>query len=355
MSRSSSLGQASLRPRQVPAFFKKSPQKRTNSTSEVSLRYPSTWVVAMNPLAREMERRTELWFREHGVIHDEAGAEKFRKLAVAEYANWAFPSAPVERAEVLTKFLSLWIFYDDLIEEGDDGQQEKLFAAIAGRPDTCPEGDCHLRCWWELGQAYGRVMSRDWMEFHARRYAEWVAAVREESETAKRFRETGSYPNAANQLERRILTVGQLPNLDFVEYQMGWEVPPDLREDPELKALEWHSSEIVAIVNDMFGYTKDQRQRWCNLVACMAQEFKLSPEDAFRWVADLHNARVRQIGILEERLLERYPQETQLRGWIQGLRHNMYGFARWHAMAPRYNSVHQTGPGRQLRIRIREF
>jgi len=355
MSRSASLGQVSLRSKQPFRLLKETHKKQTIKITEVSLRYPKSWVVAMNPLAKEMERRTELWLRKHGVIKDRAGEEKFRKLAVAEYANWSFPHADAERAEVLTKFLSLWIFYDDVIEEGDDGQQEKIFAAIAGQPETCPEGDCHLRCWWELGQAYGRIMSRSWMEFHSRRYAEWVQAVREESDVSNQFRASGLYPNAAKHLERRVITVGQIPNLDFLEYQMGWELPQYLRDDPDLKALEWHSSEIVAIVNDVFGFSKDQRLRWCNLVACLSQEFQISPQEAFQWVADMHNARIRTIGILEGRLLQKYGHDRMLKEWVQGLRHIMYGFARWHAMAPRYNALHNLSAGQQVRIKIRDY
>ncbi|MCC6272194.1 MAG: hypothetical protein IT572_01900 [Deltaproteobacteria bacterium] len=354
MSRTVSLGQVA-RGAHRPAYFITKTKKRAKSSTEVSLNFPKNWVEPLSPLAYEMEARALAWLRERGVIHDAAGEEKFEKLAVAEYANWPFPTAAAEQAEVLTKFLALWIFYDDIIEEADDGQQERIYEAIAGRPETRPEGNSHLGCWWELGRAYARRMSPDWLERHARRFADWVRSVREESRAAAQFRKSGLYPSAAKHLERRALNIGMMPNIDFIEYQSGRELPESLLCDADMRQLAYLAAEVVAIINDIFGYAKDRRLNWCNLVSCLAQEFQISLEESFRWVADMHNARVRAIGLLEEKLLQKSYDRELLQGWLQGLRHVMYGFARWHAMAPRYSAVHEVGDSRLLRIRIRDF
>jgi len=352
MSRTASLGTLVQRPK-APTYLVKSIQKNVPKVSEVALVYPNSWIVPLSPLAHEMSRRTELWLRERGVIHDEESSEKFRKLAVAEYANWPFPQAEAARAEVITKFLALWIFYDDVIEEKDDGQRAKIFQAIAGRPETCPEGNAHLRCWWELGRTYAQVMSPEWLERHARRFADWVTSVREECLGANQFRNSGTFPSAAKHLERRSFNIGMIPNIDFLEYQMGWELPAEALEDPDMKSLVSLSAEVVAIINDIFGYTKDRELRWCNLVPSLAQEFQISLDEAFRWVADMHNARVRAIAQFEEKLIQKSKNQPKMTQWIQGLRHIMYGFARWHAMAPRYRSSHDLGDQKRMRIQIR--
>lgn len=354
MSRTASLGHVARGARR-PAYFVTKTQKRTKNITEVALNFPRSWVVPLSPLAYEMQDRAERWLRDRGVIHDEAGAEKFVKLAVAEYANWPFPTAPAEQAEIITKFLALWIFYDDVIEEADDGQQERIFEAIAGRPETCPEGNAHLRCWWELGRAYAKRMSPDWLQRHARRFSDWVSSVREESRAAAQFRKSGLYPSAAKHLERRGMNIGMMPNIDFIEYQTGRELPESLLCDPDMKQLAWLAAEVVAIINDIFGFEKDKRLNWCNLVSCLQQEFHISPEESFSWVADMHNARVRTIGLLEEKLLQKAYDRELLQGWLQGLRHVMYGFARWHAMAPRYRAVHQVDDQRLVRIQIRPY
>ena len=354
MSRTASLGQLARGARR-PAYLITKTRKRAKSSTEVSLNFPKSWVVPLNPLAYEMQRLAQVWLREQGVIHDEAGEEKFHKLAVAEYANWPFPTAAAEQAETITKFLALWIFYDDVIEEADDGQQEKIFEAIAGRPEEMPEGNAHLRSWWQLGRAYAKRMSPDWLERHARRFADWVRSVREESKAAAQFRKSGIYPSAAKHLERRGMNIGMMPNIDFIEYQMGRELPESLLCDPDMKQLAWLAAEVVAIINDIFGYAKDKRLNWCNLVSCLEQEFHISLEESFHWVADMHNARIRSIGLLEEKLLKKGYDRKLLQAWLQGMRHVMYGFARWHAMAPRYSAVQEVAEGRFLNIRIRDY
>lgn len=351
MSRTDSLGQVALRA-PSPTYLLKPSLKSPKKSTKVFLSYPPDWVVALSPLAQEMQAKAERWLRDRGIIQDEAGAEKFRKLAVAEYANWPFPSAKPEQAEVITKFLSLWIFYDDRIEEADDGQRDKIYAAIAGLPESAPEGDAHLRCWWELGRSYARQMSPAWLKRHALRFADWVASVREEGEAAQAFRASGIYPNAAKHLERRSRNIGMSPNIDFLEYQMGWELPEALLADPDLRQLEYLSAEVVAIINDIFGFEKDRRLHWSNLVSCLEQEFHIPLAESFRWVADMHQARIRAIGLLEQTLLSRYRDLPQLKDWLQGLRHIMYGFARWHAMAPRYTARPEVGEGESVEIQI---
>jgi len=356
MGRTDSLDEAlaGAAPATVLAPTKTSKKPSTHYTI-VALNYPPNWVVPLSEHAYEMADRAQVWLRERGVIRDESGAEKFHKLAVAEYANWPFPHADAERAEIITKFLSLWIFYDDVIEEQDDGQQAMIRKVIAGQPDIFPGGDAFLQCWWELGQAYGKHMSRRWLDRHGERFAGWVKSVREESEAANLFRESGVYPRAIKHLERRGLNIGMIPNIDFLEYQMGWELDEELLADPEMKRLEWLSAEVVAITNDIYGFAKDRHFHWCNLVSCLMDEFSISVEEAFHWVADMHNARVREIMLRERQLLARAKNRPELERWLQGLHHIMYGFARWHAMAPRYRAVHDIGERKKLRIAVREI
>src|SRR5262245_42207121 len=151
---------------------------------ELSLVYPFSWKVSFHPLAERIERRTEAWLEDIGVIHDDSGRKRFRDLAVWAYAGWSFPQGDEERLETIMAFLALWIFYDDVIEEGDDGILAKIKDAIGGKPAVFPGGGPHYRAWWELGQRYTRFMSRSWLDRHAERFEEWVLAVREELEIA---------------------------------------------------------------------------------------------------------------------------------------------------------------------------
>ncbi len=331
------------------------PTNPFQKNSSLKLLYPVRWVAPLSSHASMMENHARTWLRENGILEGKEMEEKFEKLSVGEYANGPFPHANPSRAVVITKFLALWIFYDDIIEEKDDGLEAILFEAIAGNlnPKSCKHP--HLKCWAQLGHDYAKVMSPRWRQRHAQRFVEWIRSVREESQAAQHFRDTGLYPNSAQHLERRRLNIGNLPNLDFLEYQMEQELPENIWEDPDFRHIEDLAAEVVAITNDLFGFSKDRSLRWCNLVPCLAQEFRLPLESAFQWSIDLHNARIRQIQEQEETLLNKYHNDTQLPLWLQGMHHVLYGFARWHQRAPRYRCCHQLLPGQEIRLRLGFF
>jgi hypothetical protein len=325
------------------------------SPIELSLIYPFRWKVSFHPLAERVERKTLDWLRDIGVVRDESAVDRFRKLTVWAYAGWPFPHGDEKRLETIMGFLALWIFYDDVIEERDDGLLARVKAAVGGTPDLFEKGGPHYRGWWELGQRYGKVMSPAWMIRHADRFEEWVLSVREECRVSNKVRADGVLPKASDHLERRALNIGMIPNVDFIEYQMGWELPAEILRTPEMKALEWVSAEVVAITNDLFSFHKDQRNRWCNLVPCLAQEGRLPLEEAFRRGVDMHNERVLIIDRLGRRLLDKHPEHSELETWLERLHHIMYGFARWHAIASRYNSSFELEEGGSLRLGVREF
>lgn len=316
------------------------------------LGFPRRWEVALSPFAFEMERRAEGWLRQRGIIRDAATAEKFAKLAVAEYANWPFSRAEEDEAEVITKFLALWIFYDDLIEESDLGEGGALFDAIAGSLDDRPHASVYLACWSELGRACAAKMSASWRQRHATRFVDWARSVREESAHAELFRRTGASPSTFEHLARRSANIGMLPNIDFIEYQSGRELSAATHGHPAMQELVALASEAVAIMNDVFGYAKDEQARWPNLIRCLRDERGLPLAGALREAVSMHDARVAAMDRAAEHLIADSREPIAVSGWIQDLRHVVYGFARWHATAPRYASVFDVGEGRRLVIGV---
>lgn len=308
----------------------------------VNLHYPDTWAVRPNPLADELARRAHAWLRQRGVITCPADDDKFHKLSVGEYANWPFPFADEDRAEVITNFLALWIFYDDMIEEGDDGQRGAIFEAIRGSSLADGQLDSpYLRCWRELGKACAGVMSQGWTDRHAARFAAWVDSVREESANAQILRRSGCYPSLSDHLARRRANIGMAPNMDFIEYQIGWELPEEVLADPDMKAVESAAADCVAICNDLFGFTKDRSFAWANFVSCAMQEFGDSPAEAFKWVTHMHSRKVQELRQHEATLMKRYPRHPMLTAWFDALHCVIYGFAQWHSRAPRYRATHE--------------
>lgn len=327
---------------------------KSKISSEVILNYPRSWKVDSHPSSQAMERDTLAWLQGLGVVTTEEEVERFQKLTVGGYGGWPFPYAPEERVKSIMRFLALWIFYDDIIEERDDGIQEQLREAIAGRPEVFPGGSPHFRGWWELGQTYRKVMSPAWMERHAERYTEWVWSTRSEAELVQRYRASGRLHSAARQLACRTVAVGMLPTIDFVEYALGWELPETLLADPDMKRLETVTCELMAIINDVFGFSKDRKNRWANLIPCLAEEFHVPNEEAFHWTAAMHNARIREIELLEHKLEAKSGHDEGFKRWLEGFHALIYGLARWQGMAGRYRNLHEMEDGQRLRVRIVE-
>lgn len=66
----------------------------------------------------------------------------------------------------------------------------------------------------------------------------------------------------------------------------------------------------------------------------------LKIEEAFQRVVDIHNAEVAEFDQLATEMPSWGPATDVLaRGWVQAVRHNVYGFTLWESTAERYQEV----------------
>jgi hypothetical protein len=328
------------------------PEAAERSTTELDLAYPAGWYAPVNPNAAATQAKALAWLEERGVVHDEITRKTFAKLDVGRYGGSPFPFARAEEAELVTRFLSMWIFYDDLLEENDDGLENSLEDALMGRGEPRREDSVHLGCWRELGRITADAMSPAWSARHARRFAEWARSVRPENLVATELRARGVMPPSADHLARRSVNIGVYPTLHFLEYQDGFELPATLLADADYAALTLAVAELVAIVNDLFGFTKDRDARWVNYVSCIAAERGVSLAGAFAIAVADHDERVARIREIEARLLASQHASVELARWLYGVHVMISGFTRWHAGAPRYRARHVMEDGTMLQLRI---
>lgn len=254
----------------------------------VSLHYPDHWAVRPNPRAEEYAARAWAWLSAKGL--QTGDGERFRSLAVGELANWPFPFADDARAEVMTKALA-WRMM---------------------RGGECPE---------ELRTAFTGAMSAGWVARHLGRLREWARAKGGERGTVRA------------ELARLRARSGMLPAMDFVEYEIGWELPEEVFADSAMREVEEAAGDCMAIMKDLFGETE--------LVAYVMEEFGDSAGEAFKWVNNMHARQVRRLRDLEAGFYERYPQHPMLTAWFDALHCVIYGFAQWHSRAPHCRTVHE--------------
>lgn len=244
----------------------------------VRLHYPPSWAVRPNPMAAELERRALAWLGAHV-------AARIRPFAVGEMANWPFPFADEERAEVITMLMALH---------------------VAGVDSG------------ELDSALARGMSPEWMARFAAR------AV-----------------GGGDHLARRRADMGTSRFIALVSYQLGWEVPGAVLADADMRAVEVAAGNCVAIGRDLFGFGGDARERAPNLLTEVMAEFGDSVGDAFKWAAQMHTRQVRDVRRHETALVARYPEHPMLTAWFDALHCMIYGFAQWHARAPKYSATQE--------------
>lgn len=316
----------------------------------VSLAFPPSWVAPRHPDAQDVQDQAEVWFRRLGVIHDPVTAARFRGMAVADYGGLPFPLASREGVEAATRFLSLWLLYDELLEGVGERAGPLVTAALRGEGDA-PAGPPCLRGWWELGRTFRARMSPRWLERMARRFADWLGSVDDEAQLAAGTRH-GRPPSLSEYLAVRTINIGVYPTLLLIELATGVEVPPELAARPAFQTIELLAAGLITIANDLFAFSKDAEQRWPNLVTSIAADEGLSLRGAFARAAALHRAWLAELLCAEEALLAEAQDDLGARRWLRGVHHVISGLTRWHQRAARYRSVHDLPDGGPIQLAL---
>lgn len=311
----------------------------------VEVHYPAAWIAPGNPHMAGAERAIGRWFREIGVIHDGETAERFRRMNVGGYGGLPFPRARPEALEVFASLLSLWIFYDDAIEGLGADDEEALLSALAGEAAAARSDDSPcLRGFRELGGRLAGRMSPAWMRRHADDFARWLLSVREEALLLRRFRAERNGERTAIGVEQymavRRFNVGMIPVIDWIEYDLGRELPAAMREHPAMSILVEAACRAVAFGNDLYGYTKDREARFINAVACAEREDQSAAGPAFARIAALHDEAVEEMELVGRALIADAADRPLIIAWLERLGHIVAGFGRWHGSTPRYAERH---------------
>lgn len=318
----------------------------------LALRYPASWVGTCNPLAAVTQRAVGEWLAELGYIRDDLSAQKFARLAVGNYGGWPYPNAGQEELFTVTAFLTWWIFYDDLAEGAAERSIEPLVAAARGEPHDRSPASPLVRGVWELAQRYRHRMSARWLNRHAERFGDWLRGLQDEAQLAAQFRSGRCVDMAQRYWAVRLINIGMLPMIDFIEYDLGEELPAALWQHPELQRIERAACALVTLINDLYGYTKDRDDCWPNLVSCTARERGISMSAAFAEIERMHQALLTELERAEQRLLSASGCPALLPRFCERLHSVIYGFARWHESAPRYKRVHSCPEGDQIALEV---
>jgi hypothetical protein len=314
--------------------------RRSVATPEAfQLVFPGSWCASpvQNRYADAIERGTLRWLREHGIGTTTDERRKLDDFNCGMYGGYSLPHADYHTGLLVTQFISLWLFWDDMqVEEQVSWSVDAVVDALIGRP-VQGSSNRYLAAWADLGARLRTTQSERWLSRLGSAMRQWLDNAKTETALARAYRERGMCPELEVLFECRTISIGMFPTFHLIEFAEGFELPDKLHEHEIVVALKRLASRLVGMGNDLGGLAKDIQNRWLNLVLVAMQRSVGTIVEAFERIVAIHNHDVRAFDELADRLPVLEPEANALlRGWVQAVRHNVYGFALWESTARRY-------------------
>jgi len=303
------------------------------------LRFPAHWAATprKSRLATAWERDTLQWLRSFGMGATSKEADRLRKFVCGDYGGCSFPLANYERGLLVTQYISLWLFWDDLQVESELAWDVSEFvAALEGR-HALAGASRYVLAWADLGVRLRRSQSEEWLAQLCSTMRQWLDNAKHETAIAQAWARGLAAPSYAEALACRNVSIGMYPTFLLDEFAGGFELSASTRAHPSLQALRHTAAGLVGFGNDLGGIAKDLKSGWLNLVSILAAEDDERLDDAFARVVAQHNADV----LTFDRQAAELPsfgeeQDLSLRAWLDAVRHNVFGFTSWESTAQRY-------------------
>ncbi|GLQ94846.1 hypothetical protein GCM10007901_37990 [Dyella acidisoli] len=300
-------------------------QTRTPASSRMAVRHElSLSHVKLSPYAYEVERETIAWMDASGLIPDEHCLESVSNMAVWGYAGFSHPFANSEELLLYSKYITLWLLWDDVVVERATDLRAVLHGmANAFRWDSgaWQEKDLYLRAWRSIVDGYKELgVSPDYLCRLNRKMATWVKTVARENHSVY----SASVVNPWSHLRRRLVTIGVIPTAQLLDLDVG-----DVDRLPTARRVVMAASAIVAIVNELVSVEKDADR--VNLVALVQNRHQCDFESAYDRVVGLCRAELAKLSTLVDAL------PAGLQEWGVLMLHMAEGFSYWHFVCPRYD------------------
>ncbi|PCC70462.1 hypothetical protein SAMN02745121_06619 [Nannocystis exedens] len=305
------------------------------------LRFPQRWRPRqlLNPHADRIERRTLAWLQTYGIGRDADEREKLRKFNCAMYGGYSLPVADFESALLVTQFICLWLFWDDMLVEEELGWDiGEVVRALTD--DAAPATTSrYVAAWADIGRRLRRARSAEWLQRLGATMRQWMENAKLETGLARAFKR-GSCPEFVAAFDCRTVSIGMYPTFHLIEHAEGAELPASFHEHPVVVELKRLASRLVGLGNDLGGLAKDIDQRWLNLVLILGERSSLPIESAFARVVALHNEDVQ----IFDRLCHGLPSwgletDRHIDRWLRAVRYNVHGFTLWESTAERYQEL----------------
>ncbi len=314
------------------------------------LLFPAHWHAnpVGNPAELAIERGTLEWLAKYGMGMSPAEREKLRKFECGKYGGYSLPRAPLPEALLITQFISLWLFWDDVeVEDNTSWSIDDVAAAFTAGPS--PSANSYVMAWNDVATRLRERASARWLSRLTDSMREWLENAQRETKLGIALRTDGVWPAFETLFEVRTVSIGMYPTFYLIEIAEDIELPDDFHQHPLVKELKRLASRLVGMGNDLGGLAKDLHNGWLNLVVALAESANIGIDDAFGRLVDLHNREVLEFDRTAARLPSFGPAlDALVKRWLEAVRYSVYGFALWESCAERYQEYAALVRGRPL-------
>jgi len=321
---------------------------------QFKLMIPRHWKceVEVNRNAKRIETATLAWFEELGCTAKQIA--KVRKFQPSLYMGMSFPLAGEEEALLISKYLSLWLLWDDVaIESQENAWKITAHHVISGKlPDSATIFDIG---WFQLLRQLSETMSSPWMERLCQSMTTWSDAALREARVSQLWN-AGARVTLAEALQSRIDTIGMYATAYLLEYAIGFELPKSFHEHETVRRIKTLANKIVGLGNDIFSFGKDYAQDYINVISALRKERGMPMLEALGRIVDMHNDALIEYDYLADSLPSFGPDaDAMVAEWLQWLRHSSIGFSVWESVAPRYSEFKLVVNGRPVETAFRYY
>jgi hypothetical protein len=292
---------------------------------------------AINVHAARAEEETLEWFLSLGF--GERALRIIGTFSPSQYAGIPFPLAGSRELSLITRYLSLWLLWDDVdVERRERGFRIRASTVLATAvPHATTLFD---KAWSCLFRELGETMSFEWLDALGDAMEAWSDAALRQTQATKRQRPGAWRISFADAMRARIETIGMYATARLIEYARGRELPKHFHEHDAVQDLMMLANKIVGLGNDIFSLGKDWASGYVNVVLALREDFSLPMLDAVRSILGEHDEAIVDFDQLA-RTLPSFGEEwdAEIAEWLRQLRYSCVGFTLWESRAPRYTSL----------------
>ena len=272
-----------------------------------------------------IRRETDHWLESVGLTDKPGRLEKHRRIDVPLFAAMAYPTASRDHLLLAHDWMA-WLFeYDDQFDDGEDGHstdrarhlRDSLLSILRDSPPDVPRRTLHSG----LSDIWSRLRTTASPRVQAR-FAGHVSDYLESYEWETRNRRDGVCPDVAEYLEKRQHTGAAHPCFDLIVPAAGVLEDHVDWADPRLRRLEYLSSEIITLSNDLVSFPKEAEQGDVhNIVLILMRRQGHSAPEAIGQTVELLKSRLKDFA-REAGDLNRSPRSmnTDTTRYVHGLR-----------------------------------